>query len=297
MKSVTINQARKAIELADLDRGEIVPCLVGPPGIGKTQTVYQFAEQHGRRVVEMILSQRLPTEVSGLVMPDPEKKSMEVFDHSRLASLEDGDILLFDELLEAPPMVLSACLTLIQERRLMSGRKLPDILIVAATNPTASPNMNKVSLRQRFMWLEVKWDKHIWSNWILDNLGIEIDYGADLMSLITTDGSGYNILTPRTASKLLALGKKVLGNDDKYNQYLDIVEDMFDPGVRRAFNQVFKSQSPKIQILNAVDGVVDPDTFLKMKETSISDMMELLQGLDTWDEIAKSLVNIQLEER
>lgn len=297
MKSVTINQARKAIELADLDRGEIVPCLVGPPGIGKTQTVYQFAEQRGRRVVEMILSQRLPTEVSGLVMPDPEKKSMEVFDHSRLASLEDGDILLFDELLEAPPMVLSACLTLIQERRLMSGRKLPDILIVAATNPTASPNMNKVSLRQRFMWLEVKWDKYIWSHWILDNLGIEIDYDADLMSLITTDGSGYNILTPRTASKLLALGKKVLGDDDRYNQYLDIVSDMFDPEVQRAFNQVFKSQSPKRQILNAVDGVVDPDTFLKMKDTSISDMMELLQGLDTWDEIAKSLVSIQLESQ
>lgn len=295
MKPVTINQARKAIELADLDRGEIVPCLVGPPGIGKTQTVYQFAEQHGRRVVEMILSQRLPTEVSGLVMPDPEKKSMEVFDHSRLASLEDGDILLFDELLEAPPMVLSACLTLIQERRLMSGRKLPDILIVAATNPTASPNMNKVSLRQRFMWLEVKWDKYIWSHWILDNLGIEIDYDADLMSLITTDGSGYNILTPRTASKLLALGKKILCDEDAYNRYLEFIEYMFDPEVQRAFNQVFKSQSPKRQILNAVDGVVDPDTFLKMKETSISDMMELLQGLDTWDEIAKSLVNIQLE--
>ena len=280
--------------MADMDRGQIVPCLVGPPGIGKTQTVYQFAEDNGRRVVEMILSQRLPTEVSGLVMPDTETKSMEVFDHSRLASLRDGDILLFDELLEAPPMVLSACLTLIQERRLMSGKKLPDILIVAATNPTQTPSMNKLSLRQRFMWFEVEYNKSIWMKWIKDNLNIELDPSMKLLSLISTEGSGYNVLTPRTASKLLALGKKAF-SDNSFDEFLYMVDSMFNDEVRNAFDQVFSTQSPKQQIITAIGHMVGEDVQDSFEDCSIKDMMDILNSLDNWKEISEKLSSVQMK--
>ena len=88
------------------------------------------------KVVTIIASQILPNEVSGITMPVVEERSMEIFDHFRLSSLKNGDILFFDELLEADQMVLSACLTLIESRELMSGRLLPDVMIVGATNPT-----------------------------------------------------------------------------------------------------------------------------------------------------------------
>lgn len=124
-------------------RKYIVPCLEGPAGIGKTAACKQAAlELNAGKVVTIIASQILPNEVSGITMPVVESKAMEIFDHFRLSSLEDGDILFFDELLEADQLVLSACLTLIESRELMSGRKLPDVMIVAATNPTISSRLS-----------------------------------------------------------------------------------------------------------------------------------------------------------
>lgn len=148
-------------------RDIIVPCLIGPVGIGKTAAVDQHARNVGAgKVVTIIVSQILPNEVSGITMPVNESKSMEIFDHARLSSLEDGDILFFDELFEGAPHVLSACLTLIESRMLMSGKKLPDIQIIAATNPTVAPAAIKPSVRQRFMFCKFKEDGMSTANYI-----------------------------------------------------------------------------------------------------------------------------------
>ena len=141
-------------------KDEIVPCLIGAPGIGKTQAVYEHAKKVGAtNVVTIIASQILPNEVSGITMPDQESRTMEIYDHFKLGHMQDGDILFFDELLEADQSVLSACLTLIESRMLMSGKKLPDIQIIAATNPTIQPTMLKANIRQRFMFKQFELDR------------------------------------------------------------------------------------------------------------------------------------------
>ena len=124
------------LEMIDKDgvRDQIVPCLMGCPGIGKTHEIERYAKDKGKKVVHIIASQILPSEVSGITMPDKEAGGMTVYDHVRLSSLEDGDILFFDELLQGQQQVLSACLTLIQERRLMSDRPLPDIMMPVRLN-------------------------------------------------------------------------------------------------------------------------------------------------------------------
>lgn len=193
------------LEIVDKKRDEIVPCLLGNPGIGKTQGIYEFAKAHDRQVVEIIASQIMPSEVSGITMPDSDTKSMQVFDHARLSSLKDGDILFFDELLQAPQAVLSACLTLIQERRMMSGKKLPDIMIVAAANPLRSPTLIAESIRQRFMFIELDWDSEAWCDYVHDKYDCQPT--ARLVTLINAaakNSDRWNNLTPRTATKLLA---------------------------------------------------------------------------------------------
>lgn len=192
----------RLMEAVDRRRGDIVPCLLGAPGIGKTEGIEEFARTHGRDVVHIIASQVLPTEVSGMTMPNQETHSMDVFDHARLSRMRDGDILFLDELLKGQQQVLSACLTLVQERRLMSGNSLPDVIIVAAANPLASAKMLPEEIRQRFLFVDVAFDKDSWCDYMRER---GVPHPERLTSRLVTSGDGgadWNTLTPRTATKL-----------------------------------------------------------------------------------------------
>lgn len=219
---ITIDKIGEILTLADNCRDEVVPCFIGPPGIGKTQSVRQWAEEHGRNMVEYIFSQRLPTEISGITMPVPETKSMEVFDYDRLANLEDGDILFFDELFEAPSATLSAGLTLIQERRMLSGRKLPDVLIVSATNPVPSPVQIKHNIRQRFMFYNTIFKYDIWVKYMLDKHGFIPCRILDFLEI--DDDGNYNTFSPRTAEKLIKMGIYNGWKDSVFNA----IDHLFD---------------------------------------------------------------------
>ena len=193
----------KLIELADEHRTEIVPCIIGDPGIGKTQAVYRFAKQHDRKVVELDLIQRMPNEITGLVMPDTETHDTLVFDNKRLAEMEDGDILFLDELLQAPMATLAACLTLIQERRLTSGRRLADVLIVAAANPLPTIGSIPLSIRQRFLFYEYEWDADDWREYMQRTRKVNVQKLLPHIRLSSNKNDSYNVLTPRSASKLV----------------------------------------------------------------------------------------------
>lgn len=183
-------------------RDQIVPCLVGPVGIGKTAAVRQHAENVGAgKVVTIIASQILPNEVSGITMPDSDTKAMEIYDHFRLSGMEDGDILFFDELLEADQIVLKACLTLIESRELMSGRKLPDVQIVAATNPSIKSTMLQENIRQRFVFRLFSVDKRGCARYIRKKYGIDVP--GDVLNMIRSTGDDYNILTQRSLTKMV----------------------------------------------------------------------------------------------
>lgn len=153
----------KMLELLDISwflRDQIVPCLVGPPGIGKTAAVVQHSKTHGSgRIVKIVASRCVPSETVGMTMPDHDNRSMVIYNSMQLSSLKDGDILFFDELLEADQFVLSTLLTLIESREMADGTKLPDIQIVAATNDTISPEQLKGNIRQRFMFQRFKFNK------------------------------------------------------------------------------------------------------------------------------------------
>lgn len=302
-------------------RSEVVICLLGQPGIGKSQGVYDFAKAKGVNVVEIIASQILPNEVSGITMPDQDTKSMEVYDHARLASLKDGDILFFDELLQAAPSTLSACLTLIQERKMLSGRKLPDIMIVAAANPLNSAEMIPLSIRQRFMFYEIQFDMDEWVEYVEKNIGAKPTDG--LKKMIRTSGSDWNVPTPRTTTKLL----QWYGNAKTEQQREDIYDSighMFDFVYANEIKKSCVASSPKQQILNAVKQyspatyseleqkvflngvdnskfnigikVMNDDGSVNMDNVTVEEIVQILSGFENWDEILASLDEIEMEE-
>lgn len=301
------DKAVQAIDLAYMARDEIVLCLIGPVGVGKTQAVYASAEKRGAKVVEIIASQILPNEVSGITMPEAETKSMQIYDHARLSSLQDGDVLFFDELLEADQSVLSACLTLIQERRLMSGKRLPDIQIVAACNPTQSPQVLKASIRQRFLFHEYVLDSTDVNRYMKKKYPMLPEFYLDdlVASVKTSDNNRYNILTPRSLDKMLYWITSANGWEYRYaiaKEADDLFStNLFDQLVKHwnaAEDQMEQKESRLKQDKAVMDEVINRFPDLKDKLSaceSISEVFNVLQQEANWDDIKSQLESIDVQ--
>lgn len=298
----TFNDMVDFIKSAWPGRGFIVPCLEGSSGIGKTAAVRQAAIELGAgKVVTIIASQILPNEVSGITMPVAESKAMEIFDHYRLSSLEDGDVLFFDELLEADQLVLSACLTLIESRELMSGRKLPDILIVAATNPTIKAEMLKENIRQRFVWRKFDLDREGCRNFIKKSCGF--DPGESVVSKIVESGKEYNILTQRSLTKMCQwiASASSPGEVREIARNIDCCwHSMLGSNIADAYLQ--RMNDPEMQVRHAIrvaleETGADLDATDEMFEnSSMSEVMEVLQKLPEWEQVERLLSSMMLEE-
>lgn len=211
------------LDILDQHRDEMALALMSDPGLSKTSQCKQWCEEHGRQYFEFITSQRMPSEISGMAMPDADTKRMKIYDFDYLLDMKDGDVLAFDEFTNGNIMTLNACLTLIQERNMMSGRKLPSILIVAMGNPQGKCDMLPQT-KQRFLWLDVKFDEETWCDWIKKELNVVPT--QPLISLIkNTYKSGfgvqeYNYMTARTVTNLLKLAKTIdRSNAIWYNMY------------------------------------------------------------------------------
>ena len=283
-------------------RRELVPCLLGEPGIGKTQSVYELrdwvrenTEFKDCKVVEMIASTILPSEVSGITMPDKETRSLDIYDHRKLSSLQDGDILFFDELLQGSDQTLKACLTLVMERRMMSGKMLPDIMIVAASNPKSYKSLEP-SIRQRFLWIDVVYSQYDYHSFLKEH---GIAYPSEIINIINFSNDTWNIVTPRTAYKLAKWAKE----DPDSITYIEMIFGAviankiksaitYDPS-NVTCDDMIKQVVKGISNSNLVD-----DTTLEAigKCTSIPEVMNILNTHPKWDEIREVLMNTTFDK-
>lgn len=152
-------------------RKSIVPLFMGDPGIGKTAIIEQFAKEKGANLVEFITSQRNPFEISGLAMPDKETKQMSFWDFDTILKMRDGDILFFDEVLNGNPIVLNACLTILEGRKMISGKQLPNIMIIAAANYQGMCPLTP-QIKERFVWYDIKFDLPLWREYMINAYGL-----------------------------------------------------------------------------------------------------------------------------
>ena len=291
MKIITVEKVQDLLRSAYPARSQVVPCLIGAPGIGKTEGIQAFADEIGVNLVTFILSNTIPSEVSGIRMPDKDTKKLEVFDDARMASLKDGDILFLDEILEAPRELWTACLTLIQNRVMASGRPLPDIMIVAASNPLRSPNLIPSSVRDRFMFVQVGFDKEQWAGWFESKYGKRPKEG--LVNRIEANGTSdeYNILTPRRVEKLCAWYCKA---PDK-QVVVDAIDAMFDRYVAEAIEELCIVKGSFVDALKSeLTDIGVPDSVIESSRPAV--ILDSLKELDEWPEIEEKLASIEFVE-
>lgn len=295
------------LEMIDKDgvRDQIVPCFMGCPGIGKTHEIERYAKDRGKKVVHIIASQILPSEVSGITMPDKEAGGMTVYDHVRLSSLKDGDILFFDELLQGQQQVLSACLTLIQERRLMSDKPLPDVMIVAAANPLASPSQLPEAIRDRFLFIGMQFSFAEWKQYMIDSQDIIIeDSMQNEIDACDTTVAGWNAQTPRTVTKLCTFIRNNIDDENLEEFLLDahinsrLVKSLimsakgasssdmskFTEKVEAVIKGISDTKDEHIDVLSEIAKLADGKT----QDTST--LMNMLMNLDEWDDVIKPML-------
>ena len=295
------------LEMIDKDgvRDQIVPCFMGCPGIGKTHEIERYAKDRGKKVVHIIASQILPSEVSGITMPDKEAGGMTVYDHVRLSSLKDGDILFFDELLQGQQQVLSACLTLIQERRLMSDKPLPDVMIVAAANPLANPNQLPAAIRDRFLFIGMEFDFVEWKQYMKDSQDIIIeDSMQNEIDASDTSVVGWNAQTPRTVTKLCKFITNNIDDNDLERFLFDaninsrLIKSLIMSAKGVSANSMSKFTEKVEAVIKGISDIEDAHSDvlneinrLANGETSnTSTLMDMLMNMEEWDDVIKPML-------
>jgi hypothetical protein len=216
-------------------RKKIVPLFIGNPGLGKTAIIEEFAKEKGVKLVELITSQMSPFEISGICIPDKDTKQMMYYNLDKLENLNDGDILFFDELLNGNPIVLNACLTILEQRRFISGKDLPDIMIVAAANEQGMVPLTP-QIKRRFVWYPVKFDQNMWVDYMVKKHSITKSIGNKLSSLIKKeDFIGNNFNTPADLDKSVAMIIK-----DVPTPYNDLILPILSEPIKNELSEPIK---------------------------------------------------------
>jgi len=110
------------------------PVLIrGRHGVGKSETVYQFAKKVGKRVVERRASQMTEGDLVGLPVVDNDRTSWNPPDWFKDAC-DNGVVLFMDEIDRAVQEVRQGFFQLTDSRTINGHRLHPDTLIFAAVN-------------------------------------------------------------------------------------------------------------------------------------------------------------------
>jgi hypothetical protein len=204
MKEQMLDVLEKTYENPIL-RKSTVPLFMSNPGIGKTTIIREFAESKGVKMLKMTLSQRMPNEVVGMVMPDVKSGTLKVFDSYELSSLKDGDILFIDEVFNGTlKQTLDAFLNLLEDRTLPSGKKMADIMIVGASNPQGLINLTP-QIKERFIRYDPKFSREEYQEYLGLKYGMPESISSNLCMLIQKEKfeDNWNFHTPRSIEKAI----------------------------------------------------------------------------------------------
>ena len=177
----------------------------------------------------------------------------------------------------------------------MSGKMLPDVQIVAATNETLSPAQIKESIRQRFIWLPVAID----TCWFVDHISEKYNFSSKSKELLDKSMRknlwkgelSWNTITPRTYTKLI----EWRSIDPK--GFLNAAVVAY-PGIASDIEFMFETEEKawaEIKARAVFESFGYADTAIKY---TIGDMCKFIMENDpeAWEKICEELSKIELTE-
>lgn len=135
-----------------------LPHLFGPPGSGKSTMVEELAKLLGVNLHIINLSRLSPLELEGVQMPhtEGETQKLKLLHATFWTQIQEGDIVLFDEVLRAFPEVFNGLLDILTARR-VADLVLPKAFFIGASNTTVAYDQ---ALEDRLLHLPVPDPRH-----------------------------------------------------------------------------------------------------------------------------------------
>ena len=172
---ITHKQAYSA--LVNYIKAGIVPMLLGSPGIGKSQLVYQLAEMFRLKVIDFRLSQCDPTDLGGFLSLQNGRASylpLDTFpiEGDPIPDGYDGWLIFLDEMTSAARAVQAASYKLLLDRMVGQNKLHSKVVMVGAGNletDNAIVEPMSTALISRVGRLELELDPQEWIEWATSN--------------------------------------------------------------------------------------------------------------------------------
>lgn len=163
---------------------QIVPCLMGPTGIGKTAIVNRVAKELGAELVYFNMAQQNQGD-NALPVPhiNDQQTLVQYALHHKFQEILDNPqnkyIVMCDELARAQIPVISEWMTILNERQIQGQKFSDNVRFIAAMNPSSTmkgyedtdyiaTEMDPAHLT-RFHFIYMKEDRLDWINWAKAN--------------------------------------------------------------------------------------------------------------------------------
>lgn len=318
---MTPEQTLKTIQINSIHKTPIF--IWGPPGIGKSEIVREAANKLGMGFVDIRLSQKEPSSLSGIphIVENARGEKIMQYSHpSQMPYEGEKTVVFLDELPNAAPLVQSAAYELILDRRLGEYKLPEDCIVIAAGNRLNDKGgtfkMAK-PLQNRFIHVEMKADYEEWKTWAIKKqihpfiLGYLENNTQDLMDFDPSNTS-HAYPTPRSwvyVSNIMHAYEKTfndLGSLDEKdnNMFFNTISGAVGVGVNAKFSEYLNGAYTLPKVKDIVNGKV---TTIKKDKThlhftlvnslcyEIKNMdLKRINGEITMDEYAK-IVNTILD--
>ena len=225
------SEIQKALKVATKAKQPVL--ILGPPAIGKSQTVRQVAEESGMKFYDVRCSYLDAVDIRGLPVPNTSKQEVNWLAPEFWPKQDEKEpsILFLDEITNCPNSTQVGLLELSLDRRI-GNYKLPEnCVIVSAGNRVedkAGSNKLITSLASRFLPIEFELDNDDWIEWAWDNDIDEtiisfIRFRPDALYDFDPRSKELAFSSPRSLEKLSNIRKVGVPSEIEFTMYSGLI--------------------------------------------------------------------------
>lgn len=238
---MTVKPSQLAAALSLCDTAKLVPFVLSPPGLGKSEIIKAYAEKTKRAYHDIRLAYSAPTDLQGFPYVDRETNRMR-FSIPAMFPTTPGNVIALEEFSCAGKMVQNGSLQLTLDRRIGEYIVPEDTLIVLAGNGQGDRvHVERLSsaVANRIMFLHLVPDLDDWTAWALEaNVDVKViaflRFRPDLLHNFNSqrwDGE-TGFATPRS----WAATARLLDAEPPSNLRQPMLEGLIGPGAAAELN-------------------------------------------------------------